>query len=432
MRVLDNRKETVQRKDDGTNRGGISKPPPPSLSNLPIQCAVGFEFETGWQVVRQEVMSAGKRGGQIRRHVLNKREKVGRQNHNGFKVEADRAYMGGSELEFIIYPPLDESVEGMMELQRIMSEIQVYGEKLLVHSGKRSFHLDAVTGIPEDHEFVIFPGDSDLEGGPQITSGLDLSMIPFLLSPSSSEAPKELQSTLVYMARVGATVMRNLDRAEYSPELHGLLTMMASYLIAGRGQLGMLAEPYHTYDDLTKANLAVEYPKIIADTLMARTDFGRLFELLPEDEAIRFRNNPQQWLDIVINACGGYKEYDPFESVIERGIQKDIYSDHPSAEEFPLSRLEWIRDIPFGKDRLVGLPGDTSMGYLGKKTEKVGRHSDLDAGIFEFRGAQGNKLPLRRWPSFAMESFRYILALNGKSPNIGIRQGINSDININA
>ncbi|BDD06922.1 hypothetical protein [Aureibacter tunicatorum] len=380
-----------------------------------IQRKVGFEFETGWKVSKEEIQTGPRGRDYIKRTPLKKRDPIGVGSHDGFKLEADKAENDRSEIEFIIYPPLDETPLGLVKLNKVMSDMVGIGAELLKFSHRRSFLLSEATGLMEDSQFVVYPNDAELGAGPQITSGLDLSKLPYLLTASnaSTQAPKELMSSLRHFAKAGAKVINNLGRAQISPEMHGLLTIMVSYLEAGRGQIGLLDRSYSQYDDLTKANLAVEYPKIIADVIMARTDFGGLFNLLPSEEQEALRAEPEKWLDLVIGAAGGYKEYDPFESVIERGIQKDIYSDNPSVEEFPTSRYEWIMDIPKGRDRMSEFPGNLSMGYLGKKTELVG--NGIEGGIFEFRGAQANKLPLKRWHSFALESFSYISALNGRS-----------------
>lgn len=72
----------------------------------------------------------------------------------------------------------------------------------------------------------------------------------------------------------------------------------------------------------------------------------------------------------------------------------------------------WLLGIPAGTDRLPDVEGAGSMSRFGAKTEKVGPRGAIDAGIFEYRGAQGTKIPLEDWPKFAEQQFKLILRIN--------------------
>lgn len=52
------------------------------------------------------------------------------------------------------------------------------------------------------------------------------------------------------------------------------------------------------------------------------------------------------------------------------------------------------------------------MGEFGTKTEKVGPDR-VAGGIFEYRGAQGKKIPLDEWTDFAVSYFLHVMRVNG-------------------
>ncbi len=69
-----------------------------------IQRKVGFEFETGWYVQREP---RGKISKQPLGKWLKKKDAIGRRDRDGYKMEADEAEGGKSEVEFIVHPPVD-------------------------------------------------------------------------------------------------------------------------------------------------------------------------------------------------------------------------------------------------------------------------------------------------------------------------------------
>jgi len=390
-----------------------------------VQRAIGFEFETGW-LIQKDLTESAHDDVEVPEVLqsLKKKEKVGTSTYSGFKLEADEALGGLSEIEFVIDPPLPENASALETLQGIMNMVEHVGMQLLAHSDKNRFTLGEATGQSMDHFFVVTPNDSTLSAGPQVTSGIDLAKIPTLFSHKNAGqmAPESLKSSLGEIEETAREISTTHEGNKLSPQLLGLLTLITNYLRAGRGRMGEPSmEPFKD-DPSTKYRMALSYPKQIADLLLSRTKFSKLFELLPKEEQLYYQTNPQKWLDLVINSAGGYKLYDPLKPVIERRIRSDESGVSTDVEDAGPRRVEWILGIPFGADRISEMTGAESMGELGNKTEGVSGGGRVEAGIFEFRGAQRTKIPLSEWSNFAMSFMRYVLTLHDQSLPIPIPQ----------
>jgi hypothetical protein len=388
--------------------------------DVPVQRKVGYEFETGWliahedDVVEKDPLGVGDVPAK-RLRPLTKKDPVGTLTFNTFKVEADEADAGQSEIEFIVHPPIDETPANLEELAAIMDLIGLVGAGLLAHKAA-PFHLNLVTGAPADAAYVVTPVDATLSAGPQITSGIDLAKIPTIASHKGAgqHAPAGLQRSLDALEAGAGTIARNVGKT--SPQLLGLLTLIRSYLRAGQSNL---SEEHRAIPEV-RYGTALSYPKQIADgALLARTNFSKLFRLLPPSEQLRYYKDKGAWLDLVRAAVGLTVE-DLFKPVIERGIQGDIKKQ--KVEQVGPTRIDWLVGITEGIDPLALTPGGESLGELGEKTEGVSGGGRVEAGIFEFRGAQTTKIPLGAWKPFALDAFRFLLTLHDQSLPIPIPQ----------
>lgn len=392
------------------------------------QRAVGFEFETGWLISKidddtidtlfsthDDIMLENKTVS------LKKKESIGTQKYNGFKLEADEAGNDKSEIEFIIDPPIVEDASGLQKLCSIMKAIEELGNKLISKSDQESFTLDQITGLEDDRVYKIEPADKVLSAGPQVTSGLDLAKIPRLFNYKknifSNEvgllAPEELKQSLKGL-QGDAEKIQKVNK-KISPQLLGLLTLIRNYLEVGKGQVG---EVDHGGDEYLKWNMALNYPKRIAEPLLARTHFGKLFQLIEPKEIIHYTKHEEEWLNLVVQSsqAGSKKRYDLDKPVIERGIQEDETGDKSfTVKNVGPTRREWLLSILGADDALTRMEDHESMGELGNKLESVGDKGTIDAGIFEFRGAQTSKIPLKDWSKFAFKFFEYIMALHSNS-----------------
>lgn len=433
-----------------------------------IQRAVGFEFETGWLVdrvplVREEDSEELKAGEPV---PFKKKDVVSAAKTDGFRLEADEASGGRSELEIVIRPPVAETKEGYQRLAQIMEAIYEFGSRLIkLHNDKsQPFALSEVTGTSGDDLTLVTPApdDPELRAGPQLTTGLRLEAVPELLKKKPN---KDLDDT---------------------PKFQGLIELIKQYITRGTGEGG-----------------ALHYPKIIAEPLLARTDFVTLLALVEPEVQERYHESPEHWVPDVLQ-LGGLPLELAQEDILGRGVVSDEDMDEhtliraelslmPSddnlvreitaidleidqlalrienyqppkgmLEKFsrrneqtkeqmeeslvekvhdkldPVARLDqlrqrrhklqekkhqleryagftvgkWLEEILNGVDLLKTIKDAESLGEFGDKTEKVGPEREA-AGIFEWRGDQANKIPLKKWPDYALSFFEKITQLNG-------------------
>jgi hypothetical protein len=176
-----------------------------------------------------------------------------------------------------------------------------------------------------------------------------------------------------------------------SDDLKGLIAIISSYLIKG------------------STNRMLSYPKQIANVMMARTDFARLFRLLPDAERAVLEADTDLWVELVVDAASAGKlggTVDPNANVIEMGTKGTGVVD--------LKIKDWLTAIPQNDDKLNSAYAPTALGAMKETVEDVGpATARRPAGIFEFRASQMHKLPLSQWKQFAMEAHAYITRLNG-------------------
>lgn len=415
---VDNRPEaiaqrTLQGKIYSTTINDQDENPLPSVNSAPIiQRAVGYEFETGW-IVRREIS--------LNNYVpMKKKEPIGFSKFDGFKMEADEAGGGEGEIEFIVHPPIEEGESGFKKLDGIMDGMEMLGSVL--EAKKEPFTFNEITMNPQDKMFQIHPHKDGLKAGPQVTSGLDLAKIRDLkaindrLDPKSklyellyeqgdAQAPEELRGSISSLSNTAEEI--SLKTGEISQELNGLLVVMSNYLeIGGDKKKGQEIDTY------TFWLLALSYPKIIADRLLARTNFAKLFKLIPEMEQKLYKENPKKFVALVEGILPDYVSVK--DSIIARGV-KNHEEDHSKGITIPkLTIEEWLLKLLKGTDLIpTDIEDAESLGEMGEKVEAVGEEGRLfsekrDVGIFEFRGAQTNKIPFKRWKPFALEFQQYI------------------------
>ncbi|MGH8564161.1 MAG: eCIS core domain-containing protein [Gammaproteobacteria bacterium] len=127
--------------------------------------------------------------------------------------------------------------------------------------------------------------------------------------------------------------------------------------------------------------------------MMARTDFGRLFSLLPKPTKEYFRKNPDKWVALVCNATGS-----PLD-----GRLNDFDDESPSPL-YDIVISKWLTGMTQGEDLLKGLDPDKSMGGLGKRTDPGNQP------IFEFRHMQPAQP--ETFVAYCQTFFDYVAKLN--------------------
>ncbi|HZS43657.1 MAG TPA: hypothetical protein VFC63_01030 [Blastocatellia bacterium] len=199
-------------------------------------------------------------------------------------MEADEAENGESEIEFVTRPPIEETPAGYLKLKKVMDDIVDIGKKMLVYSGQKEFPLSLVTGVDLDDGTIVYPKDTTMSAGPQATTGLNLAVVrKFMLS---------------FMAP-------DLQSKAKHPKFYGFLSLIQQYLSAGT-------------QDAEGQYLA--YPKMIAQPLLARTDFGKLFQLIESDVRDYYLQHKNKWVPDVLGMVGlkGAEKKD----VLARGVME--------------------------------------------------------------------------------------------------------------
>lgn len=175
------------------------------------------------------------------------------------------------------------------------------------------------------------------------------------------------------MARGAATLRGRATQVQGTPalpnpseDLKGLIGVIAGYLVQGA------------------ASVPLAYPKQLGNLLLARTDFAKLFQQLPQN-ALQRSHRPESECHQIRHRKNGNGGSDG------RALAEGDTREHGSAHH----------------DR--GQPVDGSDGV-----EDVGPDAAREeVGIFEFRASQGVPLPLAEWFDFALGAQRYITRLHG-------------------
>ena len=331
-----------------------------------------------------------------------------------------------------MHPPIAEGAAGFARLDDVMTAVEDLGFRMGASSGLEPWsllHLDHASGRPEDQAFTITPtGDKKLTAGPQVTTGLNLAKIPLLKSRSKTDVassgllqdepvPKLLANTIAALSSQANKIHGNGAVPYPSQALRGLLTVIINYLQAGADR----QKDDKVLDRRTRYALALTYPKQIADdALLARTDFARLFTPLPRREQASLKKYQDAWFNLVLSNTDPRLTLTKRDSVIGRGIQNHETDDSKGLSVPDLTIGDWLGGMVYNVDLLPLIKDPDSMGQFGPRAETVGGTTGalfdkpVDAGIFEFRGAQTNKIPLTRWGPFAREFHRYITRVHAR------------------
>jgi hypothetical protein len=396
---------------------------PCQLSQPVLQCAVGFEFQTGWRVYR-ELPAAG---GQPRLQELPKETAIygGRQSGLGWTMETD-----GPELEFVIQPP----VENRREVAEVFGRLQLFLLKLEVAGRARSplrpsTHSDLFNIQHRHTNLVIIPDPTQLDAErisaqPQITPGVRLSRLHILFAELGRlglevndptfdrNAPESLYFSEKYREiSQRAAAAAPVNGQQPSQRLRGFMSMISQYLHAG--SLGG-----------TRA-----YAKDMAYA-MARTDFAAMFSSLPQAERSYFQQNPEAWVQYALQTArlppNSANERLINQRISDGGVLRPFSASPPI--HLPLTRGAWLRAMAsptqprdlFTASATAGVPEYTdgngksrlhALGLLGNRQDAVGHGKD--GVIVELRQMQ-RKVPWPDWIKLAYTMVDYITELNGR------------------
>lgn len=387
---------------------------------------------------------------------------------DGFVVEADESNSGGkTNLEFVT-EAVDDNLAGAERLSAILTRITALCDELERRKGTlrskgevgtKGFGVQYVIseelhehGTPV-HGTILMPGGS-LDGVMQVTTGILLDQVAEMLgdlaAPHGEDvglAGARMPGRYVMGGGIGGHFASNIPTARGPGDAIAAIRRFkqtsdidtrcalsqriannqpTSYYDAREsnfgsreliGLLGLLI----MYTRTAKGPLQ-GYAKTIAP-LMARTDFAKMFAMLPPIEAsLLGGNNATYFVELVQLAVGD--DIDIYKPVFENGLYHKWAND-PRMDTTALkglTREEWYREIAQGTDRLTAKNFDPnsdkptgdleSLGSFGSKTEKVGAGRQ-DAPIFEIRSI--GQMDYHHWYARAMDIFRYIRGLNDRT-----------------
>lgn len=416
-----------------------------------IQRKIGFEFEAG------RLRSFGPGGTDLEKKDL-------LLSGQGFTVEADELN-GMSDVE-IVTEPVEETTAGEQKLVSTMNNVvsftraadrigdargEAVDERLplewfrafgtpvanrFMQYGMWQSTVQATAGIKPQHLYKVLEHlgtrPEDPEPLDQDEDGKEGSGLLEQEAERREEVDLFARDPQVRDAHqaTGRALARNFRDIEAPDSVKGLVGLLTIHLV--RGQQGVPA-----------------YAKTISGPLLARTDFATLFSLLPAPWKLYFKQNPNDFVHLVINAAVGAsgKRFTADDPVFAGGLYNDENftsqkSGAPNVSgltigawlrglvgDVPLATgsLSWLKRYigePRGKDQLTSqhFPGSPaakgeleSLGSYGSKTDLIGGSwlfgGGTQAGIFEFRET-GQSLTPNAWLSYAVAMLRYVRAVN--------------------
>jgi len=388
-----------------------------------LQCAVGFEFQTGWRAY----LEAPSGHGAAQRRELPRASSIyaGRHSGLGWSMETD-----GPELEFVIEPPLENRADVARvfgSLQWYLLKLEAAGRALGSNQAIRpSTHPDLFNTQVRSTNLVIIPHPpgEQISAQPQVTPGVRLSRLHILFAelgrlglvvndptfdrnaPESRYFSEQYRDTSQLAFAAGPVQGR-----PPSQRLRGFMTMIAQYLRAG-------AAPGIRH-----------YAKDMA-YVMGRTDFATMFSGLPDAERSYFRQNPADWVQYALQTAG-LPAHSGHERLINQRISdggKLINGSQNPPVHLPLTREEWLsamasatqpRDLltasaTAGNPRYTDVDGTSrlrALGLLGGRQDRV--RGDKDAVIVELRQMK-REVPWPEWMKLAYAVVDYMLELNGR------------------
>ena len=379
-----------------------------------LQRAVGFEFETAWQVT--------KKGKPPPKYTKLKQGA-------GWHMETDEASATISDVEFVVYPPAQESGAGRLQLVAAMTSLENFVQALDNQKGQAKLSgAPALTPFVDQPKGVVIKPKGDIAGQPQATIGLRLDRVDHLISAfrqAGSDAEDELignerawNSATLGRAQQWATNATDPNRPLYVPsgKMRGLLALIYQYLDRGRMPVAG-ATPYAK---------ALKYTKAMT-TVMARTNFAGLFRLVENTEKDYYNTHPAEWVNFVLSSMGGLAAN---VNVIERGMR----APKNQVVQIPITREQWLMGMLAGVDLLTAeafkqwMPTQPKVesgevisgafGRLGHKTDDVGQLQAIRGAILELRDIKQG-LAFEDWGVFATDVFDWIMALNAWDPTAG-------------
>lgn len=407
-----------------------------------VRRAVGFEFEVGkWTVEKIDRSLSWKETGGWDAIPDGDVAPFGGviANAGPWRFTGDTSNDGSTHLEWVMASPVEETDAGRDELEQRMDALYLYNEQLMAaHPKKAKIRRQSPgletrrvrgseVGLPKH---VLVQPWATMEAEPQMTAGIALDRV-YRIMENLDKKKRATESEKQFQGRqAGAAVLMGKGVAEKpmvasSPQ--AARTAFATTKHPGDGAptepsnklIGMLSL-MRTY--LIGAQQKKSYAKGIAPLLL-KTDFAKLFSMLPTTERDYYSLNADIWEKVVL-ATAGLTPLDADQPLFTNSITYVEQRGLMDQLQY-LERGTWIRGLalygvdyctPDGLKRLgVDEVSEHLFGFgsLGDKTDTVGREDKQTnkSAVIEFRRLSG-KLPHTMWKDFALELFDYVRAVN--------------------
>ncbi|MCG8476854.1 MAG: hypothetical protein MI784_15420 [Cytophagales bacterium] len=435
---------------------GVSKLPPRL-----IQCAFGYELEfPNWhtmeaqtdEVFRQSPIPVGSSNYFERGTVLMRNRLM--------ELQADDFLDNKSDLE-IVSKPFDDSPQGFIELQQSLLMVRKIITMLKGCPGQlrlRELALKNLGGTAFPRTFVHYVPSRYHDVTAQVTAGLKLSRFSDMFLDFGIGG--EMETERLHERRSYGRNVTGLDFSNKSDSIH-LLTGSSVFLVEDGLDEFWQSEPSPPFalpSMALKSLLTIMllylflgarrvslYPKSFTRYLM-RTDFSKLYRLLPDHEMQYFsEDGGKHWLrlfKILLDKKHIRKEpdfkrrhIDPLCRLFENPVRKlplngrfysggvywnrAIYKGFPTNIMKALSRKDWIMGIPNGVDLLTreSFPDKIVAGCVGSMGDYGSKVDWLEgwelAPIFELRHVYWEGKPdIKGLFDVLLSLFAYFYALN--------------------
>ncbi|MCG8475992.1 MAG: hypothetical protein MI784_11040 [Cytophagales bacterium] len=407
----------------------------PAEHAKPIQAKIGFEFESSRWIVNRDPFEMPDPGWTYEENLASRRYKKGDVlfENSFWSAQVDVIETRDSYLELVTIP-FEETPEGFRQLKEAAREMEAFFNYALrapcctVRDRKVVFcrEFSAFGEVKRPEACLVFPINyPDPMLTPQATAGIRLNMLRKLLNDIAAPLDTEKKALSKRKEKGRRYLLGNQQTGDYqigNPALvRDIIKITEAVIRAFQRQWGkQFSEIFRSFFLLvvlyvTRAHWgSATFPKSFT-AILARTDFSRMFSLLPEAEKNYLAaNDAAVWLGMVKAAmpavqadlsrplftCGVYMNWPE----IHRHILKD------------LSKEQWLKEMTRGRDLLTErhFPNRMrayeleSLGAMGDKTDTV---LGEPAPIIEFRG--GKKLmDAAEAMSYAEHTFKTIYALN--------------------
>ncbi|BDD06411.1 hypothetical protein [Aureibacter tunicatorum] len=402
-----------------------------------IQRAVGFEVEIpGFftYMSEEEFYKHGDYGATSQTHKTPFKKGDTIFEDEGYSLQVDVPETGNAYLEFVT-DPFEETQDGFLQMMGVMEKLYEFGKALNQKVWERNeLDLIGIKGIkpssgvmaPWFENATVFTRQKHVMGYFQMTAGIRQDKLWQLLEDLSAPLKEETQEMKI-RRQAGRTMIMSVSDKPYdtagsrsrtiryilnaiekvsleeypmSESLMGLLSSVVTYLYYSAYEIGKYAKSF--------------------TPLLWRTDFAKMFELLPEMEQEDLKaEDGKKWVEVVYSVCSKLHREDFSKPFFKEGIfvnskpaiHRNILKD--------LSRIQWLKGIARGQDLLTerNFPNKLrayeleSLGSMGDRVDMVGHGQEHQAPIVEFRTILTPR-HFSYWKSFAHSAFEMVYALN--------------------